>query len=189
MTSSLREPLQLFQLAGATLILLLLAYVLFVKIGIVREYRADMILIIIAAFLWVVLFNWASAKKKATLSMALCLFLGFFQIGDRFLSDLIHRRLNQLAEIIWHFRNTTAKEKDAIVARRTYQGTTIYEVHNMTYDTPLPSTRYFNPWLQWRAPGKLMEGFRNSRPYDLTRYGYSVQVIDPSQFIEAIKPE
>lgn len=191
--SRLRELPRLTLAAAAAIVLPLSGFLLFFIVGIPAQFRAGMVTLMLFGVSWIIASCWAVTKQHARLLAALCLLLGFWQIGDRVLASVVRRRATQAESFLWlpirifperlqHFPYTP---------RRTYQGLTVFEALDILYETPLPNTHYFNPWLELRVPGDLSRGFRNSRAPDPARYGYSVRMVTGSdgKDHEIITPE
>lgn len=102
--------------------------------------------------------------------------LGFFPIVDRLAAELVHGRTGQAKSVLW--LNATRMPrviKDfPLVERRTFSGLTIYEGTLGRYETPLPTTPYFNRYLELRRPPDLRGGFRNTRQQAYPLFGYKV---------------
>jgi hypothetical protein len=73
-------------------------------------------------------------------------------------------------------------------ARQTRSGMTIYVGRSSSFGTPLPNTRYFNPYLELRTPQDVRGGFRNPAGAAVG-YGYAVDyVIQPNAGAEIVVP-
>jgi hypothetical protein len=191
--SPLSRPGPLALALGTGIIVSATAYILFFAVGIPGEFRSGMVLMLVFGVLWIAAFSWAIRKRKARLIAALCLALGFFQIGDRAFANVVRLRFALIGPMVWLQVGTLPehREKPQYVPRKTRQGVIVYEAREARYDTPLPNTRFFNPSLELRSPGNLGGGFRNPQHQDPAHYGYSVRVVDTpgSKDRERISPE
>ena len=178
--------------AETGIIVSVIAYILFGVVGIPREFRSGMLLMLVFGFLWINASRFAIEYQHAHLIAALCLMLGLFQISDRALAHLSRHRFGEIGPMLWLPVATLPEhlEHDEYVSRQTRHGLIVYEARKARYETPLPNTRFFNPELELRRPGNLSKGFLNPNPKNTARYGYSVQlVITPTEDKEIITPD
>lgn len=155
------------------------AYALFIIVGIPRPFRSSMAMMIIFAAVWTIASTWAIAERYPRLLAALCLALGFYQIGDRILAHLLLRRFPQIEAMLWLNVGQLPEHagKAQYVPRETRQGVVVYQLRDGRYDAPLPNTQYFNPSLELRYPSHLRGGFRNPGYQNSAHYGYSVRIV------------
>ncbi len=172
------------RIAGAAFAVTLIAYLLFHTIGIPREFRAGMVLMLALAVMWTWTWYWSVRTRNWLLSAALCVVLGVAQIGDRILAHAMRHRAAEIAALFWlpvaalqEDSREISKDKSESAWHRTRQGIDVYQTERIRYSSPLLSTRYFNPFLELRRPGDLSAGFRSEYRYDPTRMGYSIKMI------------
>jgi hypothetical protein len=152
------------------------AFVLFSGLNIPRQFRSGMVLILIFAGIWILLFARLHGSRRA--AALLCFLLGIFPVVHVGLGNLAGRRYGQLGALAW--LNVTDFSGDILdsptVSRTTYSGLTVYEKVLVYYDTPLPNTRFFNPYLTLRKPPNLQSGFANSACRLAGTPGYTIEV-------------
>lgn len=132
------------------------------------------------ALLATLTFAWAwsvavtsGASRRIPLAGALCVTLALFPLADRLGSAVLYRRTPEVGSLLWLRVGGMPKTEGRLAtARQTHSGSTVYETQWSDYDTPLPSTPYFNRYLELRAPSDLSRGFRNTAllPYPLLGY-------------------
>jgi hypothetical protein len=166
------------------------AYALFRGVGIAPENRSGMLLMLGFGFLWINAMRWAAIHGPRML-VVLCVVLGLFQVGDRVLAHVARRRFDQIGALVWLPVRSLPEPlvQRKYQARETQQGLTVFQAEESQYETPLPSTPYFNPHLEFRRSGSLEHGFRNLVPERQPEYGYSVRVVNPSNFQEVVSPD
>lgn len=155
--------------AGAVLVMLLS------WVGVAPADRPGVIIFTLAAWGWMAAFGRIGQRPRASLAM-LCVALALARPADRLVAHLIHGRLDDALAILWVTPDDydDAWATQPIVARQTRSGLTVYQTATSRFDTPLPNTRYFNPYLELRRPGDLSSGFRSALPPDVAGYGYSI---------------
>jgi hypothetical protein len=129
--------------------------------------------------LWIAASTWAATSGRTARLAALCLLLGLFQIGNRAAAHVARGQFTQIGSMLW-LPVSILPERVAqppYPRRQTHQGLVIYVARVARYDTPLPNTRFFNPWLQLRVPGNLAKGFQNRDRRDTPDYGYTPRLI------------
>ncbi len=104
----------------------------------------------------------------------LCLALGAYPLVERLSAHVLHRRWQSISRLVWRpvARMPEVSVAIEITPHTTRSGLTVYEVPWSKYDTPLPSSPYFNPYLELRRPPDFQYGFRNAGrlPYPLIGY-------------------
>ena len=120
---------------------------------------------------------------------ALCVVLGFSQIGERAVAHAVRGRLDEIGAMAWYNTQTLPREPTfEHMVRQTRSGLTLYVSKSASFRTPIPNTRYFNPYLELRTPGELRSGFRN-RGNAAVAYGYTVDyVLQPNAGTEIVVP-
>lgn len=102
------------------------------------------------------------------------LVLGCYPIFDRVATDLFYKRGDRLSRTFWV--NVTGIPTPSgsveIEPRQTRSGLTVYEAPYSRFDFPLPTTPYFNRYLELRQPPGFQGGFRNVSPGLYPLYGY-----------------
>jgi len=119
----------------------------------------------------------------------LCLALGLSQIGERAAAHALRGRMDEIGAMAWlNIRALPREPEFEHVEKRTRSGLTVFVSKSVSFHTPIPNTRYFNPYLEARTPGDLRGGFRN--PADAAvGYGYTVDyVIQPNAGMEIVVP-
>jgi hypothetical protein len=167
-------------------------YILFNVVGVPREFRAGMLMMLAFSFLWLNSLRFLNEKRHAQGAAVFCLAPGLLQIGDRVLAHLSRHRFAEIVPMLWLPINVLPErlERDQYVPRQTRQGMVVYIALKARYETPLPNTRFFDPALELRVPGDLAKGFSNPNPMNSTRYGYSVRVvITDKEDTETITPD
>jgi hypothetical protein len=127
------------------------------------ELRARVFAVLAFAALWLFLFGRLRAGHPRLLA-ALCILPALFQFAEHAGGEIADKRYGDLPSMLWvnASRLPRPKQPDASL-RATRSGLNIYVAYHSTYDTPLPNTRYFNPFLELRT-GRMKDGFRNSAP-------------------------
>jgi hypothetical protein len=124
-------------------------------------------------FAFIVLWMGAAGmmRRNSTRLAALCVLLTLFPFAERALSYVRSRSYATLRAMLWiDVPVFYGPAPDPPVTRQTRSGLTVYDTHTAAYDTPLPNTRYFNPYLELRTD-RLRDGFRNSSPRNSPPYG------------------
>lgn len=137
-----------------------------------------LVLTILGLCAWTLAFGIAGRGRHRTLGV-LCVVLALAESANRTVSFVVHDRRVDAAAVLWltparYLEDGSAG--DAVVPRQTHSGLTVYVTSSTRYDTPLPNTRYFNPYLEARRPGSLASGFRAQLPPGVANYGYSVDL-------------
>jgi hypothetical protein len=137
--------------------------------------------------LWAIPFH--TAGHRPAVVFVLIVLLGFSQIGERVFAHTVRGRWDEIAPMVWY--NVGALPRKPTfehTARQTRSGLTLYVSSSSSFSTPIPNTRYFNPYLELRRPGDLRSGFRNAASSALG-YGYAVDyVIQPNAGREIVVP-
>jgi hypothetical protein len=136
-----------------------------------------------AAFGWMAAFSVVGPRGGARLAVV-CLALALAETGDRLASFLVHGRTRDAIAVLWLTPDRYMEDRSkqyAVVDRKTQSGLTVYVTESSGFDTPLPNTRYFNPYLELRNAGSLSSGFRARLPPDLAGYGYSMDAARPAR--------
>ena len=136
---------------------------------------------------WAIAFLSAHTRPKAL--FGLCMVLGVSQIGERAAAHALRGRLDEIGAMAWY--NVPALPREPAfehTVRQTQSGLTIYVTKSASFRTPIPNTRYFNPYLELRTPNDLRSGFRNRADASMS-YGYTVDyVIQPNAGAEIVVP-
>ena len=118
----------------------------------------------------------SAARRQTRVAGFLCLTLAAFPLIDRVSADLMHGRPKQLRWIFWLNPREIPRMQLAAdfppLERTTSSGLRVYETLFSQYETPLPSTPYFNRYLELRHPGNLGGGFRNASRLAYPLFGY-----------------
>ena len=131
----------------------------------------------------------SAARDRPNVLVALCLALGLSQAGERAGAHLLRGRTDAVGAMLWY--NVAALPEQPRfdhTARQTQSGLTIYVSDSASFHTPIPNTRYFNPYLELRDPADMRWGFRNRAP-GAGGPGYSLDhVIQPNAGAEIVGP-
>ena len=77
---------------------------------------------------------------------------------------IMKKHYSELVSMLWlspsHLPHPTLPTPELC---ETYSGLKIYKADFMGFNTPIPNTRYFNPYLQSRGK-QMADGFRNAAP-------------------------
>jgi hypothetical protein len=138
--------------------------------------RLQIVVLFAGAFGWLMLVSSGRWRERAALAVAL-LVLALAEPAGRFIAALTRHRVADAIDIVWlvpdhYYTNGVTIDPD--LARQTFSGLTVYLAARAQYETALPNTRYFNPYLELRRPGTLAHGFRARLPPDLVGPGYSM---------------
>jgi hypothetical protein len=143
----------------------------------------------VAAFgtLWAIPFH--TAGHRTSVLFALIVLLGISQIGERAAAHAVRGRLDEIGSMLWHnVMALPAEPRFEHSARQTKTGLTIYVGNSSSFSSPIPNTRYFNPYLELRTPNGVRGGFRNPAK-SAVGYGYAVDyVIQPNAGAEIVVP-
>jgi hypothetical protein len=165
--------------AGAAITVPATTYLLFFAWDLPRELWPGPALMIFFGVLWIAASSWAVVRKRTAWLAALCLVLGLFQIGNRAAANIARGQFARMGSMLW-LPVTTLPERVALPRypiRQTHQGLVVYVALGPRYETPLPNTRFFNPWLQLRVPGDLAKGFQNPDRGDAPNLGYTPRLV------------
>jgi hypothetical protein len=124
---------------------------------------------------WMIMFARTASGRGVSLAV-LCAVLALAEGSARVASFVAHGRLADAKAVLWLTPDYYMEYRAGypVEPRRTRSGLTVYITSSTDYDTPLPNTRYFNPYLELRRPGDLSSGFRSRVPPDVANYGYSL---------------
>jgi hypothetical protein len=139
------------------------------------------IVLFAAAFGWMAAFSVVGQRRGDRLAVV-CLALA--ETGDRLASFLVHARTGDAIAVLWLTPDRYMEDRSkqyVVVGRKTQSGLTVYVTGSSGFDTPIPNTRYFNPYLELRNAGSLSSGFRTRLPPDLQGYGYSMDAARPAR--------
>jgi hypothetical protein len=143
--------------------------------------------VVIFAALWAIALLTASHRPRVLL--ALCVALGISQIGERTAAHALRGRTADILSMIWH--DVGALPEAPVfehAVRQTRSGLTIHVSRSSSFHTPIPNTRYFNPYLELRTPGDVRGGFRNPAG-GAVGHGYKVDyIMQPNAGTEIIVP-
>jgi hypothetical protein len=132
--------------------------------------RLPIFVLFVFIVFWMAAFGCLRLRKPGFLA-ALCMVLALYPYGERSVTYIKNGAYRMLGQIIWinltHLPHPAAPLPQL---RQTRSGLNVYDTHFATYQTPLPNTRYFNPYLELRT-ARMQDGFRNSSPSDSTVYG------------------
>lgn len=151
-------------------------------IGISPGYRG-LVVLFVGAFGWVTALA-VVGRHRGTQLAALCVALALAETGDRLASFLVHGRSGDARSVLRLTPERYMENRSTgypIVARKIRSGLTVYVTGSTQFETPIPNTRYFNPYLELRRAESLSSGFRTRLPPDLVGYGYSTDVARPAR--------
>ena len=127
---------------------------------------------LVFATLWAMAYV-AAVPSRLVLTALLGL-LAAYPIADRVSASLVYGRGRDAMATVW--LNTSELPRaapPAFTPRVTDSGLTVNVTRpQATYDTPLPSTPYFNRYLQLRDGHSLLAGFKNPRQDGYPQFGY-----------------
>ncbi|HME33032.1 MAG TPA: hypothetical protein VKG65_09800 [Terriglobales bacterium] len=156
-------------LIGQALTLPVAAFVLLYYLHISGANRLHVLVVLTFAALWMICFGFFR-KANPRLLAAVCLLLALFQYAESSAACLLQERYADLISILWiNVCELPHRMPPTPVLRQTRSGLTIYEAVRSTFETPLPSTPNFNPFLQLRTT-RIKDGFRNSAPVNSVHY-------------------
>ena len=166
-----RRPVAAATLVG--LAALAVAAGMFWRFDFSRAQRGAVVMVIVSVAVWATGLMFAAHRRRPRAVAWLCLALAVCPVVDRLGSHVLYRRAADLRSLVWidarQLANEPGKPPDA---RQTRSGVTVYETLSSDYWTPLPSTPFFNPYLELRSPPGLGAGFRNANPLPYPRFGY-----------------
>jgi hypothetical protein len=166
-------------MAGVAITAPATAYLLLFAWGLPAGLQLAAAAMILFGVLWVTASTWAVARGRTAWLAALCLALALFQIGNRAAAYVARWQFAQIGSMLWLPVSKLPERTDEILyfPRQTPQGLVVYVARGVRYETPLPNTRFFNPYLQLRVPGNLAKGFQNRDRRDAPHYGYTPRLI------------
>ena len=132
----------------------------------------------------------SNVPRQPSLLAVLCVVLGFAQIAERTGAHLLRGRVRDAGAMLWYDVTALPPEPQfEQTVRETRTGVVIYASTWSSFHTPIPNTRYFNPWLELRDPSDVRRGFRNPAGA-VNSYGYSVDyVMQPGGWAEIVVPK
>jgi len=160
-------------LIGLGLVLPLTAFVLLFYLDISGEYELRVLMVLSFAALWIVVFGLLRVADPRLLAL-LCILPALFQYGECSARYLLSEQYADLGSMLWiNVSQLPRRVPPTTVLRRTRSGLEIYEGWKLTFETPLPNTPYFNPFLQLRTT-RMKDGFRNSAPVNSAACGKEI---------------
>jgi hypothetical protein len=142
------------------------ACVLSLIVGIPREFRPGMLLMLALSFFGVNASCSAVRKQRARVSAALCLNSCVFPGGGLCFGTRVASpdRGHWADDLVARIGPLGTSCKIPVRGPTNAPGTDWFTARKARYDTPLPNTRFFDPALELRVPGDLSKGFRNASP-------------------------
>ncbi|HME31814.1 MAG TPA: hypothetical protein VKG65_03595 [Terriglobales bacterium] len=160
-------------LIGLLLVLPLTAFVLLSYLDISGEYQLRVLVLLTFAALWIVVFGLLRVTNPRLLAL-LCILPALFQYGEFSARYLLSEQYADLRSMLWiNVSQLPRRAPPTTVLRQTRSGLEIYEGLKSTFETPLPNTPYFNPFLQLRTT-RMKDGFRNSAPVNSAACGKEI---------------
>ena len=156
-------------LIGLVLVLPLTAFVLLSFLGISGENRYHVLVVLAFAALWIVAFGLLRVANPRLLA-ALCILPALLQYGERSGGDVLSKHYAHLRSMLWINVSPFPHSPRTTVLRETRSGLKVHEVYRAGFETPLPNTPIFNPFLRLRTT-RMKDGFRNSATFDSGHYG------------------
>ncbi len=157
-------------LIGLVIALPLAAFVLLYYLRISGEHRFLLLVLLTFVALWITLFGLLRPSRPRLLAM-LCILPALFQYGGRATAYLLSEHYASVVSMLWiNVSQLPDPMPPSTALRQTHSGLKIYETDYPVFETPLPNTRYFNPFLELRT-SRLRDGFRNSANVNSVRYG------------------
>ena len=150
-------------------------------------YQQGVFAVVAFGVLWAIPFHTAGHRRPVV--FALIVLLGISQIGERLVAHALRGRLDEIGAMVWYNVSALPPEPDFEHAvRQTKSGLAVYVGNSSSFSTPIPNTRYFNPYLELRTPHEVRSGFRNPANAAVG-YGYAVDyVIQPNAGAEIVVP-
>lgn len=174
LAKSINRPVPLALVAWPALVLTLAAGAAIWGFRFSRSEAVGFLWPLLFAGVWCTAFLITARRQQRRALGILCLLLGLYPIVDRLSADIVYGRPDKMKWIFWlnASRMPRPEEDFPMPARQTRSGLTVYEAPFSKYESPLPTTPYFNRYLELRKPPDLGGGFRNSsrQPYPL--FGY-----------------
>jgi 4-amino-4-deoxy-L-arabinose transferase-like glycosyltransferase len=150
-------------MAGLGLALPVVAFTLLRYLAISGADAIGVLVPIAFVALWMVAFGCFRTTNPRRLA-AVCLALALFQYGQHSARTIMRGHYSELVSMLWlnqsHLPHLTLPAPEVL---ETYSGLRLYKTDFTGLETPLPNTRYFNPYLQSRGR-KMGDGFRNTAP-------------------------
>ena len=172
---------------GAAALAVFATVMLFRYSGVETPHHAGVLAVVAFGTVWAVAFLSAHTNPKAL--FGLCVVLGLSQIGERVAAHALRGRIDDIGAMAWY--NVRSLPREPVfehMVRQTQSGLTVYVSRSSSFRTPIPNTRYFNPYLELRVPNDLRSGFRNRADASMS-YGYTVDyVIQPNAGAEIVIP-
>jgi len=156
-------------LIGIVLSLSLMAFVLLSYLGISGENRLHVLVVLAFAALWIVAFGLLRVANPRLLA-ALCILPALLQYGERSGGDVLSKHYAHLRSMLWINVSPFPHSPRTTVLRETRSGLKVHEVYRAGFETPLPNTPIFNPFLRLRTT-RMKDGFRNSATFDSGHHG------------------
>ncbi len=157
-------------LIGLVIALPLAAFVLLYYLRISGEHRFLLLVLLTFVALWITLFGLLRPSRPRLLAM-LCILPALFQYGGRATAYLLSEHYASVVSMLWiNVSQLPDPMPPSTALRQTHSGLKIYETDYPVFETPLPNTRYFNPFLELRT-SRLRDGFRNSANVNSVHYG------------------
>jgi hypothetical protein len=141
------------------------------------------IALVAGTFVWLAALA-AAGRRGGMVLATLCAVLAFASPADRFASFLIHGRPSDALAVVCLRPRQYMGDWSAsypVVPTKTRSGLILYVTGSTAFDTPLPNTRYFTPYLEQRRPNALGSGFRVNVPVGVAGDGYSIAIARAAQ--------
>jgi hypothetical protein len=140
-----------------------LAAAIFVLLAWLRIPDRRLILsLLVLACLWLLAFGLFFTRGRSRPIAALCLAFPLYQIAERTVLDTQHREYADVKSILWANVPHLSRPATATpVFRQTCSGLKVYDLRLADYETPLPTTIFFNPHMELRS-ARMQDGFRNA---------------------------
>ncbi len=166
--------------AGVAAAAIIGAALLVVALGVVGGQPGwlGVMLLMTGASVWMAAFGTFGRRSRLAVGI-LCALLAFAEGADRIASYVVHGHGDDARAVVWLTPDDYMDgrpDRYSLVPRRTLSGLTVYVTSSTKYETPLPNTRYFNPYLEQRRAGLLSSGFRARFPVGLGGYGYALDM-------------
>jgi hypothetical protein len=150
------------------------AFVLLYYLGISGRSRVSVLALLSFAAFWVVLFGVARKLRHPRFLALSCLLLALFQFCERSAAYVLSGHREEAKSMLWlNVSQLPHPAPPPLVSRKTRSGLEVYDAAwppsvgppPIMFETPLPNTRYFDPFLELRT-GRMKDGFRVARPAD-----------------------